>query len=615
MYTNVLADILSVIADHWQLIAGLVLALLCGTFLTGVALRELLGDSLTAGEYYSLSVAGGLIPIFLAAGIWLVWGLLGGPPSGILVAAIALLAVAIVLVLRSQRYTLPGAKAVLWFLILFLAASVLLRLALISKAVVPLYFDSAQHYLVIKNLIRDVVSTEATPFRWPAGGYYHMGFHLMAAFLTSALGADIVDVMLILGQTIVAIIPLTVFFLLWHETRSDTAGIFAVLLAGFGWYMPAYAVNWGKYPALASLPLIAFVMSLAYLALKHKEAFSARQWGGLSALLFIGLAVTGVVHSRSLIVFGIAALAWAAAAGWQKLSRLPRLALFIAVLLGMLVEINIIRTTDVFLVLFDPYWTQGLFVTAVVLFLAIFAQWIYPKLTFALIVMILLLFGSLFIPVNVPGYGNLTLLDRPFAEMILYLPLSLLGGLGLAGLEQSLQHLTRRWQRARLWPIQYMAVLFIGAILVNALATYTLYPADCCSIVSRDDLAAIGWMDRNLPPDARILISSTELRVLPTESPQGSVGADAGTWIAPLTDRATVALPYQSDFSQTATFELLCQLQVDYIYIGELGAMFRVEQMTPYPDRYRPVFSMPKAKVYQVVGCPQTASVIHARAG
>ena len=42
----------------------------------------------------------------------------------------------------------------------------------------------------------------------------------------------------------------------------------------------------------------------------------------------------------------------------------------------------------------------------------------------------------------VPGYFNLTLLDRPFVEMTLYLPLSLIGGLGLAGLQQYLKHST-----------------------------------------------------------------------------------------------------------------------------------------------------------------------------
>ena len=608
MDTSIPADILFVIAEHWQLITGLLLTMLFGQVLIGAALQAIFGDRLTAGEYYSLSVAGGIIPIFLAAAIWLAWRMLGQSPSNIFIAVILILFAAIVLVLQRQTQPLGGPKAALFLLIIFFGASIFLRLALIAQVLLPLYFDSAQHYLVIKNLIGDVASGEATSLRWSMSGYYHMGFHFMAAFLASTLRAEIIDVMLILGQMILVIIPLSVFFLIRHETQSGSAGVFAVLLAGFGWYMPAYAVNWGKYPALTSLPLITFVMSLAYLVLKHNETLSSRQLLGSSGLLFSGITITGVVHSRSLVMFGIAALAWIAGAGWQKLPRLPRLVIFVAVLLGILVEISVIRTRDVFNPLFDPYWNRGLFVTVVVLFLSIFAQWAYPRLAFTSILVILFLLGSIFIPVAVPGYGNLTLLDRPFVEMILYLPLSLLGGLGLAGLGQRLGQLTFKWQTARLWPVRYVGVLFIGAILANALASYTLYPSDCCSIVGRDDLVAIDWMDNNLPPEARILISSTELRVLATDSFQGSVGGDAGAWITPLTDRVTISLPFQSDFSQQATFELLCQMEVDYIYVGEIGATFHAEQMMPYPDRYRPLLSMPKAKVYQVTGCPETAS-------
>ncbi|HEY3476718.1 MAG TPA: hypothetical protein VGK56_19020, partial [Anaerolineales bacterium] len=137
MYTNVLADILSVIADHWQLIAGLLLAILLGQLLIGMALRQLLGDRLTAGEYYSLSVAGGMIPIFLAAGIWLASGMLGQSLSGVFIVAILIVFAAIALVLRRRTQPLPGAQAALLLLILFFAASILLRLALISKAIIP----------------------------------------------------------------------------------------------------------------------------------------------------------------------------------------------------------------------------------------------------------------------------------------------------------------------------------------------------------------------------------------------------------------------------------------------------------------------------------------------
>ena len=141
--------------------------------------------------------------------------------------------------------------------------------------------------------------------------------------------------------------------------------------------------------------------------------------------------------------------------------------------------------------------------------------------------------------------------------------------------------------------------------MANAIANYNIYPANCCSIVGRDDLVAIDWMDKNLPPDARIAISSTELHVLDTAAPQGAAGGDAGAWITPLTDRVTIPLPYQSDFSQEAIFDTLCRWRTGYLFVGEAGASFNNGLITAYPDRYRILLSMPKAKVYQVTGCVQ----------
>jgi hypothetical protein len=485
------------------------------------------------------------------------------------------------------------------------SVSIFLRLAFVSKVIVPLYFDSAQHYQITSNLIRSLASEESPLFSPPTGAYYHTGFHFLTAWMASVLQADILDAILILGQLIVAALPLSMFSIIKQETQSRLAAVFAVLLAAFGWYMPAYAANWGKYPALTSLPLVTFVMSLAYLSLEYRGVLSRRQNLGLNVIVVLGILIAVLFHSRALVVLGIFALAWTTVTGWQKVSKRLRVITFSAVLIGIAVIIMFIRTKDVFGLLFDPYWTKGSLVTVVVLFLAIFAQWRYPGLAFAAVLVILLLLGGLLVPVRVPGYGNLTLLDRPFVEMILYLPLSLLGGAGLAGLEKSLQDLIARWPAKRLWRGPFLSSVFIVLLLGYALANYNIYPADCCSIVGRDDLVAIDWMDKNLPPDARIAISSTELHVLDTNAPQGAAGGDAGAWITPLTNRVTIPLPYQSDFSQQAIFDALCRLRTGYLYVGEAGASFNSGLLTAYPDRYQILLSMPRAKVYQVTGCAQ----------
>ncbi len=601
---NLFADIFSVLTNHWQLIAGIILMTLFSQLLLGSALRKIFRESLQAEDYFALSAAGWTLPLSLASAIWLGWRSILPPAVGTFLLLFILAILAIVLFLQTRKGRLPGSKAFLWTLTTLFGVFIFLRMAFVSRVIVPLYFDSAQHYLITSHLLRSLASNELPLWSTLTGSYYHIGFHLLTAFLVSALGTRIIDVILILGQVIVAAIPLSVFTIVKQETQSNAAGIFAVLLAAFGWYMPAYAVNWGKYPALASLPLLTFAISLAYLTLRYRDVLSWRKHLGLNVLLVLSILITVLFHSRALVVFGIFAFAWLLAAGWQRLSKMWRVLTFFAALIGIVLLILFIRTKDIFGLLFDPYWEKGLLVTAGVLFLAIFAQWRYPRLAFASLLVILLLLGGLLIPIRVPGYGTLTLLDRPFVEMILYLPLSLLGGAGLAGLEKSLQDLTGKWTIKQSWLVPYISVLSVGLLLINAFVNYNLYPAGCCDIVGRDDLVAIDWVDKNLPSDARILISSTELRVLDTNTPQGAAGGDAGAWITPLTGRMTIRLPYQSDFSQQAVFDRLCQSQVGYIFVGETGAVFNNGLLSAQPDRYKILLSMPRTKIYQVSGCP-----------
>jgi hypothetical protein len=595
---SILSDSFSVLLDHWWLIAGALLILVLGQMLVMSLLKAIFEERLSEDEYFSLSLAGWMLPIILSAGIWLLLERALTPGAGTLVGILLIAAPALILFLRSSRRSGPGLRGTLFLLIIIFVVSLFLRLAFVSRTALPQYFDSAHHYLITKTLLNTT-----GPLLPPSTGYYHIGFHLLSAFVTSTLRVQILHTLLILGQVILAIIPLSIFFLVKGETRSSAAGIFAVMLATLGWYMPAYAVNWGKYPALASLPPIAFASGLAYLAAGGQRGLSPRQTRGLQGLLLLAIFVAGLTHSRSLIVLAILALAWLSAAVWQNLSKDLRLIVFLTVLLGIIWIGARARAENIFGPLFDPYWDQGLFVTCMVLLLSPFALWTYPKFSIAAGVTMLLLLGSLFIPVTVPGYGNLTLLDRPFVEMILYLPLSLLGGAGLAGVEQGLKHVSARWPKINSLTGKIAGIAFMGALLINAGNRYTFYPSDCCTIVGEEDLVALEWMDENLPSTAQVLISSTELWVLATDSPQGMVSGDAGAWVHPLTGRDTFFLPHHTDFTQPSTLEALCQMHVEYIYVGETGLMFNNEQLASHPDWYTARFSASKAHVYEVTGC------------
>lgn len=578
-------DGLSVLVGEWRLVVAILVCVFAGQAVIAISLQNI-EDRLTSSERLALGLAGWIIPASLLSLIWYFTGFDGLFwifPSALL----------LILLFRVKSDPKPVVSSTRLFLLLFLFLSILLRLVYASKAVFPLYFDSAQHYLVINNLMG---SDSIQLLNWLNASYYHLGFHFLAAFLTSVTQTEIARVMLILGQATLALIPFPVFFLVRYETKSKTAAWFALFLAAFGWYMPAHAVDWGKYPALMSLGLIPFVLSLAYLVSQQKSGISAKKRWLLYGFLGVSAVLSVFTHSRSLIVLGIALLAWVVVT-W--LEKLPRRVIFLAFALVVIATIALsafILRQEILVLLFDPYLAKGILVTALVLLLSIFAWMTYPRLTFVSVLSVALLLAGLFIPVTfLPGYRDLTLLDRPYVEMILFLPLSLLGGLGLAGLEKKLQGRSV-WGRL-------VALLAVGIVAVNAFLVYDLYPSDCCVLVGNDDAAAMDWAANQLPVEARIGIASTALKVLTTDVHEGDVGSDAGIWVTPLTGRTTVLLPSNLDFSQRAAVDYLCGAGVSYLFVGEAGQAFDRGRLDSHPEWYKPLLSMPKTGVYEVIGC------------
>ena len=599
-------DGLLVLKDHWQLVLGILSLILLSYFPIYAGMKLIFSKGLTEEEYLSLGMAGWLLPASLLSLLWHGLRAVGLPQSNALILAILPGIFALLYFLRAKKQPAPHSKVIGLSLLFLLAIFSLLRLAFISKTLIPQYFDSVRHYTIIKSLLETIEPGGTTAsFPWLGADYYHVGFHFLAAFVASMLEAEITKTMLILGQMILAITPLSVFFLIKHETQSNRAGIFAVLLAGIGWSMPAYALNWGKYPAVTSLILIQFVLSVAYLAAQSSKVLTTDKKWTLYPLLLSGIILAGLFHSRSLVVIGIAFLAWITAKGWGHLTNPIRALLFCMLGLGILFEIVFIQRQEVLAPLFEPYGLKGFVVTFIVVCLSVFAQKTYPKLAFSNLFGIFLLLGSIFIPTLkiIPRIANLTLLDRTFVEIILYLPLSFLGGLGLAGLEQTLRQAPARLRKFTIRSAS-ISLLFISLISGNALMQHDFYPSDCCTIVGQDDLSAMDWISKNLPSDARILISANQLVVQASGTLQGYAPADAGAWITPLTSRGTVPWRYDTNLGKQKKFKSLCRQGIDYIYIGSTGLSFHAPRLREHPDWYRALFSLSRTEVYQVIGCP-----------
>lgn len=606
-FVQALRDGFIVLGENWQLVLVVLSLVVLGQSLMDRLLGSIFGDHLLREAYFLLGSAGWLVPACLLSIVWFALRATIFPQlhGGIFIFLLAVLAVVLVFRLRThidKPRTIPW-KSTLLFAVVFLCISIPLRLAFISDLAMPLYFDSTRHYAIIQGML-DGSGTPAAAFP-SIIDYYHVGFHLVAALIASSLEISIAQTILVLGQMIIAVAPLSVFFLIQHITGSKSAAIFAVLLAGFGWSMPAYALNWGKYPAVTSLALIPFVLSMLYLAVQSGNELPKQKQRILYTVLACATAACGILHSRALVAITIAGIAWILAGWWLKRSRQSRGILSCALLTGIVLVGLLIDRQDVFDPLFNPYLRQGRYVTATIFLLSAFAFQLYPRWTFASLAAIFFLLCALFVPTLdlIPRLADRTLLDRPFVEMLLYLPLSLLGGFGISGLGHHLRHASTYVSAARISDVRYLSVLPIVLLIGNAVLHYDLHPSDCCSIIDRDDMQAMEWIRSYIPADARILIAADELTVAPSSKVKASAPTDAGAWITSLTGRATVPLSYDTNLDKDPKFESLCSMEIDYIYVGGVGLSFYAPRIRSNPEWYTSVFSRSRVEIYQVIGC------------
>ncbi len=637
---NLLSDSWSVVAQHAGLLLSFLVCISWGAILVVAALKYAAGQNLSISDLTALGLAGWPLPVLLVSLFVFLLGVFTPARPGVWTLGIFLLVTGGAAIFAIQRIK-PGmplrdAKPAIALGVIFLLL-VILRLAFVSKALLPLYFDSAEHVRITQLLAEDYQRLNPSgKFIWPVPVYYHVGLHVILAVLMSSIHVDIKSALLVIGQISVAATAIPLFVIVRQETESESAGLFAVILAGLGWLMPAHSMNWGKYPALFSLAPLQFTLGAAYLASKYKSR-------KMLFLALIGTGLSTLIHSRSIIVIFAAGLSWLLTSLWMRLNLTRRILAFALLLAGLAIEIILVLGNEVLSPLFGPYVESTVPVTIMVGLLSVFALKKYPRLTFYLILVVAVCLVGLYVPV--PGNPFLTILDRPLIEMLLFIPFSILGGLGFAGLFDLMY---QRNISNKLLKTSLAVFLAIG-VMTHALTTYSFYPSDCCGIVSTNDLAALDWVKENLPGTSRILIASTEIKMsalIPSSTVPGAgtgastgnwlthlinriqnwlksilarglasssgsfetsapiVGTDAGIWITPLVDRTTASLPYTTDFSQQSTLDTLCQQDISYIYIGGTSQSFAASSIRETPNWYQIVLYFPNAQVYQVIGCP-----------
>ena len=540
-----------VFEHNWGLIFALLIFVLWGIVLTFAVLKRITGQNFTDMELITLALGGWPIPaLFISLpALYLRTFVMD---EIVYIVIIGFMVISAGLALRAVWRC-----AELYFVLLLFFILVFIRLGFAADIILPSYFDSAEHYRIIQVFLN---MREPSKFIWPTTSYYHIGYHVIVAALASITHANIGQVMLLFGQIVLAAIPFPVYFFVHRVTNSRKAALFGIALAAFGWFMPAHAVNWGKYPALLSLLLIQFTLGMA--VIKNRWTFA------------LSLLASVLIHSRSVILLAVFGIAWMVS---QRIRDKRKMFLALAAaMLGM--SLLLINRNQVLGPIFEPY---RVWVTLPIGLLAVSVSRSFPRLIFFSTLAMLGILAASFIPVST----LYTLLDRPLVEMVLFLPLAFLGGLGVVRLPK------------------FAVILLTVFILYYAVANYNFSPSDCCQLAGRDDAAVLDWMDRQLPADARIAIASADLSIDPISAPMQGTGTDAGIWVAPLTGHTVTALPYYTDFLSQEMHASLCSQQVTHIYIGTRPQSFKADFVKAAPTRYEVVFQLPNTQIVKVLGC------------
>lgn len=553
MNNDLLINSVRIVEQNWKLILSLLTCVLWGTLLVFATLKKIT-EQYTDIEVTALALGGWPLPALLLSLLILLLHTFI-PDNFIFIIALTIIVLSAGFAIRSiwGKVSSGFIPPIVIFLLF-----VFVRVGFAASAILPPYFDSAEHYRIIQILLN---LDHETKLSWPTTAYYHLGYHFMVAALTLITHANIGQVMLLFGQIILAAIPLPMYFFIHRVTDSHWTAFFGVTLAAFGWFMPAHAINWGKYPALLSLLLIQFTLGAATIKSRWLVALTA-----IASVL---------IHTRAIILLVMFGVAWEFSKLWMDQPRNRRLLLFAltVTLLGMLTLL--IERTHVLGPIFEPYL---IWITLLIGLLSATVFQSFPRLIVFSILTMLFMLAGIFIPIT----PALTLLDRPLVEMTLFLPLAFLGGLSVARLPK------------------FAVTIFAVSIIIHAWTAYNFSPSDCCQLVNRDDAVALDWMDRHLPADARIAISGASLNLNAFSNPMRGAGTDAGIWVAPLTQRAIFVLPYSTDFVTQNTHDLLCQQHVTHIYVGERPQSFEPNFIEAKPEWYEVIFNLPKVRLIQV---------------
>lgn len=495
------------------------------------------------------------------------------------------------------------------------------RLLAVRDIIFPPWVDASRHALITAVMAQTGQAISNYAAYLPVDHFpYHYGFHSLAASLEIMSGWPLNRLLLYVGQLMNALVPLTVYAALWLLTRRRTAGLIGAFLVAIPFFFPAYYTTWGRYTQLTAVLILPVLLALTWQMLRGGKAGLKLWW--LVSILAAGLFL---IHFRVFVYYlPFALFAWLLNRGRNGRGLLAAGGLAILMVLPRAVELwqtsdpaaQISQNIPNYNTFPTNYFTTGWepqFVWMAAAGLVLMLLGLFWRKTWAIFPLLLVLWvGSLFLLV---AGGNLGLPETSLVNLnsmyiILFVPLALFLGILLDQIWQ--------WVEARHWSLRTAAYVLAGFAIAAALLFGVQQQADILNeqtiLAQLEDVAALNWMQTELPPNANIGVNSWQWLG------ETWAAGDGGAWIMPLNGHMTSTPPidyiYNIDFfndvrafnqeasqigdwADPASAAWLREQGITHVYVGKKGGFFDPAKLAANPE-IKQLFSLNGAFVFEV---------------
>lgn len=430
-------------------------------------------------------------------------------------------------------------------LLLLLLVGFALRLLAVRDLAFPPWVDAVRHALITAVMAgKGQVLFDYAPFLPVERFAYHFGFHVLPASLTMMTDWPLPRLLLMLGQLLNALVPLSVYSAAWLMTRQRGAALLAAFLVAIPFLFPGYYATWGRFTQLTGMLLLPVLVALTWRGVRRGG------WGGAG---LVGLLAAGLflVHLRVFLYYLPVPLLlwlrhrgrgtrWLAAAGLVGgLLVAPRIGyLMPRSAPGALLANNIEGYNEFPIGYLTAGWERYFVVLALLGALASLVaaargrRWARAaRVLAAWVASLFALLGGKYI-----GLPESWLVNLNSMYITLFFPLSLLLALPAARLW--------RWMMRRVASRPAPTLALHGArgalltllLLFGAHHQITILNSQTILAVAEDQ-AALAWVAAHTPPDARFAVNSW------LWLGGAWAGSDGGAWLVPLTGRASTTPP------------------------------------------------------------------------